>query len=433
MDSPSLATMLSAQSKLAKQLQDDVMNDFDLSIGNSVVKFTNTKQATLAQTRAEMRKWPPMNLKASAQKLQMWLGTPFRHGGGAGQDSGKRKRVGGVGQDSGRGGGAAVSDDVAMEIPSSSSGNGQVSMPRDELQRMLTSCSQMGVQQALLQQRQPPQQPLALQNGGLGDTVDAKLDKLLAVKEAAVEKCFQDNFDEVKEAAVDYWLENDSDGELKEAAVDKYLEDNGADVKKAAVKKYIDDNPERVDAYLENDSDGEVEKAAIEKYIEDNDGDVKKAAVDKYIDDNPEVLAKEVAEYLENVSDGEVEKAAVDKYIEDHDDDVKKAAVAKYTEDNRAEVEEAAAQKYLDHWCSVLVGPDRIAAEMPFGKLKAAYEIAEKEEHRKEQRAARKKARADRRANNQRVVATLTEGERAAVVASLAKPQSSSRVASTSN
>ena len=94
MDSPSLATMLSAQSKIAKQLQDDVMNTFDLSIGNSVVKFTNTKQATWAQARAEMRKWAPMDLNASAQKLQTWLGTPFRHGGGVGQNEGKRKRGG---------------------------------------------------------------------------------------------------------------------------------------------------------------------------------------------------------------------------------------------------------------------------------------------------------------------------------------------------
>ncbi len=70
MGSPSLATMLSAQMKLANQGQDDVMNNFDLSIGNSVITFKNVKQAKWSQVRAKLKDWTSMDLKTSAQNLQ---------------------------------------------------------------------------------------------------------------------------------------------------------------------------------------------------------------------------------------------------------------------------------------------------------------------------------------------------------------------------
>jgi len=70
MGSPSLAKMLSAQMKLANQAQEDVMNNFDLSIGNSVITFKNVKQAKWSQVRAKLKDWTSMDLKTSAQNLQ---------------------------------------------------------------------------------------------------------------------------------------------------------------------------------------------------------------------------------------------------------------------------------------------------------------------------------------------------------------------------
>jgi len=70
MGSPSLAKMLSAQMKLANQAQEDVMNNFDLSIGNSVITFKNVKQAKWQQVRAKLKDWASMDLKTSAQNLQ---------------------------------------------------------------------------------------------------------------------------------------------------------------------------------------------------------------------------------------------------------------------------------------------------------------------------------------------------------------------------
>ena len=70
MGSPSLAKMLSAQMKLANQAQEDIMNNFDLSIGNSVITFKNVKQAKWSQVRAKLKDWTSMDLKTSAQNLQ---------------------------------------------------------------------------------------------------------------------------------------------------------------------------------------------------------------------------------------------------------------------------------------------------------------------------------------------------------------------------
>ena len=70
MGSPSLAKMLSAQMKLANQAQEDIMNNFDLSIGNSVITFKNVKQAKWQQVRAKLKDWTSMDLKTSAQNLQ---------------------------------------------------------------------------------------------------------------------------------------------------------------------------------------------------------------------------------------------------------------------------------------------------------------------------------------------------------------------------
>ena len=70
MGSPSLAKMLSAQMKLANQAQEDIMNNFDLCIGNSVITFKNVKQAKWQQVRAKLKDWASMDLKTSAQNLQ---------------------------------------------------------------------------------------------------------------------------------------------------------------------------------------------------------------------------------------------------------------------------------------------------------------------------------------------------------------------------
>ena len=195
-----------------------------------------------------------------------------------------------------------------------------------ELQRMFEAAAASGAMRALQAAGVDPTRPLAIQNDGIGDQLNKRLDMLIPTAERAME---------------DYIWENED--EVREGAIDKYM---GLRRKSVAM-------------------------AAAERYMRDNDEGVQKAAAKLWLKQNPEMMQEAAGEYIEENNE-EVKECAVKKYTEDND--LIDYAVEQYIEHNIEEVQQLAADHYLDQYKEDVAAA--IVKDMPFDELEKVYEHA---------------------------------------------------------